>query len=332
MQTQAQKHKLSEENSKVGPKQKKLNEHSSGGFSTIGSKSDFMAHFPDVVFHQETFATEYTCARSFSRSESKEVFSLIMPELLATYSVLHRESEKTMYFPVFAVISKILLVLRDTLKAPHVSASDGVMVDPTSNTEQSEVDDDATTTATLPTERSTAEQLRHEQQLKSHATTGPVEFVIQNLDRIGFIVEVKRVLGSLEWHKNADFWQLVGELYAACRMNAGKKCPTKGEEDNRYVYGALTSFTVWVFLRARISSGIFSVQVSDKLTAFTEQQFTLDPEIGATKLLSFLVDALYNGFDNAKELLPENLAEHMKVARAEVQTCVEKFLQSEVFN
>lgn len=324
------KNKLNEECSKLGPKAKKSN--ISGGFSTISSKADFMSRFGDVNFPQETFPTEYKPAVSFDRGQARDVYSVIMPELLSTYSILHREGEKTMYFPVFAVISKLLLVLRDNLKPPLVTATDGVLAEPVADVEPSEKDDEAVHTAIEIPERSRAVQLRHEQHLKSHATSGPVEFVIQNLDRIGLIVEVKRLMSSLEWHKSADFWQLLGELYAACRMNAETNGLTSDIKDDRFVYGALTSFTVWVFVRARVSStGVFTVQVSDKLTAFTEQQFTLDAEIGSIKLLSFLTDALSNGFDNAKELAPDKLAGHLKEAEREVQTSMDKFLHSEVF-
>ena len=309
---------------------KLLNNGNSGGFSTISSKAEFTARFPDANFTQRTFTTNYMveATSTFTKQQAQEVYSIIMPELLSTYSVLHREGEKTMYFPVFAVISKLLLVLRDYAKPPQINASEEVLTSST-ETSGSEVDDDL---AAYETVKFPPVQLRHEQHRKLNNTSSPVEFVVQNLDRIGLILEVKKLIGSLEWHNNTDFWQLIGELYAACELNHAR-CMSSKQQDDRFVYGALTSFTVWVFVRARIDiSGSFQVQVSNKLTAFTEQQFTLDPESGAIRLLEFLVDCLRHGFDNATELLPNNLAGQLLLAQQAVRTDIDdKFLQNDVF-
>ena len=72
--------------------------------------------------------------------------------------------------------------------------------------------------------------------------------------------------------------------------------------------------------------------MSNKLTAFTEQQFTLDPESGAIRLLEFLVDCLRHGFDNATELLPNNLARQLLLAQKAVRSDIDdRFLQNDVF-
>lgn len=286
-----------------GSSQKKSKEDK----TTIENRETFLTKFPEYTVNKFKIG-DFVLPKEFKVTEDiiAKYFEVTGLDLIVTRDVIKLGGEKILHFLIMDLLKYPLLLLQsdESQSHPKIITPTEDLVSVLEEQEKEEEDFSNDTTATA-----------------KRRLFDPVEFLVKEGNRIPFVIKVTANLPLSESDSVFALWQLLGELLAAFKMN----------DDNRTVYGALTSMDKWIFVKMEVSDFDITVSISKDI-AFCGIFFGPDNWEGCITtsglVISYLLYILRISFATTNQLSPNVLIDNIISAKMASQDKLSHFVSS----